>query len=126
MVKWMFQTIKPHLDKITDIIGTEIRMHSDKLQLAGTADCVGTYDGLKAIIDFKNSNHVKSKEDIFSYFLQTTIYSVMVKERFNVLHPHLVIIMATEQNKALVFKEHIKDYLPQALELIKKFHKTNA
>lgn len=125
MVKWMFQTIKPHLDKISDIRGTELRMHSDKLRLAGTADVVGHYDGLPSIIDFKNSNHMKSKEDIFGYFLQTTIYSVMVHERFGVLHPHLVIIMATEQNKALVFREHMKDYLPQALQLIKKFHKEN-
>lgn len=122
MVNWMFRSIKDELDQISDIKGLELRLHSDKLKLAGTTDCIGTYRGLNAVIDFKNSNRHKSKEDILSYFIQTTAYSVMYHERTGVLYPHLVIIMATEQNKGLVFVEHIKNYLDLTLKLVKDFH----
>lgn len=122
MVKTMFKTIKPYLDKITDVKGLEKSLHSDKLKLAGTADCIATYDGLPAIIDFKNSNSMKSKDDILGYFLQTSIYAVMWKERTGLDYPNLVIIMATEQNRPLLFVEHARDYLPTALKLLKDFH----
>lgn len=125
MVKWMFTSMKPHLDKISNIKGIEMRMHSDKLRLAGTTDCVGTYEDLNAIIDFKNSNYPKTKEDILGYFIQTTTYSIMYHERTGVLYPNLVIIMATQQNQCLVFKEHIRDYLDLTLGLVKQFHSQN-
>jgi genome maintenance exonuclease 1 len=122
MVKWMFTAIKKDLDLITNIKGLELRMHSDKLKLAGTTDCVGEYKGLKSIIDFKNSNRMKTKDEILGYFIQTTIYSIMYYERYGLLYPNLVIIMATEQNKGLIFVDHIKNYMDLTLKLVKEFH----
>lgn len=122
-VKWMFATMKPHLDKITNIKGLELRMHSDKLQLAGTTDCIADYNGKPSVIDFKNSNNLRDKEDILGYFLQATVYSIMYHELYGVWHPNIVIIMALKQNRTVVYEEHIKNYIPLALELIKKFHK---
>lgn len=122
-VKFMFPTIKPYLDRITDVKCQEYPLYSHKLKLAGTVDCVGSYEGLPSIIDFKNSNQNKTKEDIWNYFTQTTLYSVMFKERFGLTYPNLVVIMATEKMKGLVFVDHVSNYLDDALTLMKNFYK---
>jgi len=126
MVKTMFKQLKPHLDKITNIKGLELSLHSDKLRLAGTADCVADYEDVPSIIDFKNSNQQKSEDDILGYFIQTTLYSVMVKERLGLDHLQLVILMACQTGRTLVFKKRVKDYLPVSLELLKKFYRENS
>lgn len=126
MVRSMFSQMKPYLNKIDNIVGLELSLHSDRLRLAGTLDCAADYEGVPSIIDFKNSNHQKSEEDILGYFLQTTIYSVMLKERFGLSHKQLVILMATQGNRILVFKKNATDYLDQAKTLIKQFYRENS
>lgn len=126
MVRQMFGQLKPHLNKITNIKGLELSLHSDKLRLAGTADCVGDYEEIPSIIDFKNSNQQKSEDDILGYFIQTTLYSVMVKERLGIECKQLVILMACQTGRTLVFKKRVRDYLPIALELLKKFYRENS
>lgn len=125
MVRQMFRQLRPHLDKITDIVGLEMSVHSDKLRLAGSADVVGSYDGVPSIIDFKNSNQDKTADDILGYFLQTTLYAAMVKERTGLDHLQLVILMASKTGRTWVFEKRVKDYLPIALKLLKKFYREN-
>ena len=43
---------------------------------AGTADCVGVYEGKETIIDFKQSNKPKKTEYIDSWLLQTSAYAL--------------------------------------------------
>lgn len=125
MVRQMFGQLKPHLDRISDVVGLEHSLFSDKLRLAGTADCIGSYDGVPSIIDFKNSNQQKSEDDILGYFIQTTLYSIMTKERLGLDHLQLVILMACQTGRTLVFKKRIKEYLPISLRLLKRFYREN-
>jgi hypothetical protein len=54
--------------------GVEVPLYFPKIY-AGTTDCVGTYKGKPAIIDFKQTNKPKKTEWIQDYFLQLAAYS---------------------------------------------------
>ncbi len=76
----LFFELELHLDKhVNNVQGTEIKLYSDELQLAGTADCVAEYDGVISIIDFKNSRKPKSKSECKkkNYFQQLCAYGQM-------------------------------------------------
>ena len=40
-----FNNLIPFLQKINDIHGTELRLYSNKMKLAGMSDCIAKYDG---------------------------------------------------------------------------------
>ena len=40
-----FNNLIPFLQKINDVHGTELRLYSNKMKLAGTSDCIASYDG---------------------------------------------------------------------------------
>ncbi len=62
-------------NRLEEIYGVECTMHYPE-RYAGTADCVGVYEGKETIIDFKQSNKPKKAEYIDSWFLQTAAYSL--------------------------------------------------
>ena len=53
-----YNSVRPRLNKIGDILCQEYPLYSDELKLAGRVDCIGYYEGELAIIDFKTSNAV--------------------------------------------------------------------
>ena len=55
----LFNTAKPALNKIDNIIAQERSMYSARLGIAGTVDCIAEYEGELSIIDFKTSAKVK-------------------------------------------------------------------
>ena len=61
--------IKDGLNGITEIWGLEVGLLLDNLY-AGTADCVGEYEGIPTLIDFKTAKKIKKREWIEDYFLQ--------------------------------------------------------
>ena len=62
-------------NRLEEIWGVECTLYyPDKY--AGTADCVGVYEGRETIIDFKQSNKPKKAEYIDSWLLQTSAYSL--------------------------------------------------
>ena len=70
-----FKDIQPIIDdKLTKVYAIEKRMHSKHLGVAGTVDCVGEWDGQRAIIDWKTSAKFKKKEWVHSYFMQACAY----------------------------------------------------
>ena len=58
----MFDVLKPELAKINNIRLQEAQMYSENYTVAGRVDCIGEYDGVLSIIDFKTSTKEK-KED---------------------------------------------------------------
>ena len=73
---------------------------------AGTADCIGVYKGLPAIIDFKTAKKLKRKDWIEDYFLQCSAYANAHNVMFETSINDLVILMV---DRDLLFKEfHIK------------------
>lgn len=106
-----FKTIQPYLDKnVNEIYGVELQMYSDQLKTAGTADLICLYDGVPSILDFKTSRRRKSKDDILSYFMQGTAYSIMVKEHYGMDIEQIVILMAVNDDSPIVFAEPVSAY----------------
>ena len=103
--KILFNTAKPALNKIDNILAQEASMYSLKLGIAGTVDCIAEYDGELAIIDFKTSKSVKPVEWIEGYFVQASAYACMLYELTGIKAKKLVIIMACEDGDLKVYEE---------------------
>ena len=108
-----FNTIRPYLDQnVNEIYGIELRMYSDQLKTAGTADLICSYNGIPTVLDFKTSKRPKKKEQILSYFMQGTAYAIMVKEHYDMDIEQIVILMAVNDDAPLVFIESVSTYEP--------------
>ena len=93
------------LNGIDEVWGLESGLILDGLY-AGTADCIGVYKGLPAIIDFKTAKKLKRKDWIEDYFLQCSAYANAHNVMFDTSINDLVILMV---DRDLLFKEfHIK------------------
>tara|TARA_B100001059_G_scaffold216454_1_gene234851 strand:- start:105 stop:794 length:690 start_codon:yes stop_codon:yes gene_type:complete len=95
--------INKGLEKITEIWGLEVGLILDNLY-AGTADCVGTYQDIPSLIDFKTARRIKRREWIEDYFLQGCAYANAHNVMFNTDIKQIVILMV---DRDLVFKEFI-------------------
>lgn len=115
--------VKPYLIKSIDkVLGVETQLYSDKLLLAGTADAVVIWEGIPTILDFKTSRRRKKAEDIESYFLQTTIYSMMVEELYNIHIPQVLIIMTVDHDYPIFFFENTVNFRRNIKKIVNKFN----
>ena len=121
----MFLSIKPYLNKINNIHYQEQALWSTQLGMAGRVDCIAEYEGELSVIDFKTSKRVKSHEDIEDYFWQTTAYSLMYEELVGMPIHNLVIIMAVEDNKPLIFKQKTEDHIQGLVKAIDYYRKNS-
>lgn len=119
----VFNSIKPYLDKIDNIHCLETQLYSNHLQVAGTVDCIAEYNGRLAVIDFKTSKRVKSRDDIHSYFMQTAAYAVMFEERTQVPVDTLVIIMSVDDSEPLIFIEKRDTWINRFIDLREDYSK---
>lgn len=95
---------------VNDIYGSELRLFSDTLGLAGTVDVIGHWKGRLAVIDFKTSLREKKIDYIEDYMIQTTIYSMMVEELFGLKVETNVILIANEKTaNPQVFEHNPRD-----------------
>lgn len=101
----MFNSIKFWLDDIDNIHCLETPLYSDFLQVAGTVDCIGEFQGKLSVIDFKTSSKPKDRDDIYNYFMQTAAYAVAFEERTGIPIGRLVIIMAVDNDDPRLFIE---------------------
>jgi genome maintenance exonuclease 1 len=101
----MFGSIKFLLDQIDNIHCLETPLYSDHLQVAGTVDCIGEFQGKLSVIDFKTASKPKDRDDIYNYFMQCAAYSVAFEERTGIPIGRLVIIMAVENDDPRWFIE---------------------
>jgi hypothetical protein len=120
----MFFSVKPLLARINNIHCQEQTLFSRTIGMAGRTDAIAEYDEELASIDFKTSKRIKLKEEIDSYFIQTTAYGLMYEEMTGIPVKKLVIIMAVEHEKPLLFVDYTKNYIPKLHEAIKHYHAT--
>jgi genome maintenance exonuclease 1 len=113
----MFTSIRPILNKIDNVRCLETQLFSHHLRVAGTVDCVADFEGKISIIDFKSSRRVKTRDEIETYFLQTSAYSVMFEELTGIPITRLVIIMGVDNEKPLTFIEHRDDWIDKFIEV---------
>ncbi len=117
-----FKSVQKVLD---DRIGTiclqEAALYSEHLGLAGRVDCVGYFDGVLSIIDFKTSGKLKKLDWITNYFIQESAYAIMWEERTGIPIVNLVTIIAVDNEEPQVFKEHRDNWAPKLLETINEY-----
>lgn len=113
----MFERFTPLLDKISDIICLEQHLYSDELRVAGQVDCVGKFDELPSIIDFKTSSKFKREEFIWDYFMQATAYSYMFEERTGIKISDLTILITCETGEVQVFQDKRENWIDGFKEL---------
>ena len=101
----MFGSIRPLLDQIDNIHCLETPLWCDHLQVAGTVDCIGEFQGKLSVIDFKTASKPKDRDDIYHYFMQCAAYSVAFEERTGIPVGRLVIIMAVDNDDPRWFIE---------------------
>jgi len=121
----LWNSLKPVVDKIDNIHALESKLYSDKLQLAGTVDCIGEFDGLLSIIDFKTSKNPKDINNIDHYFLQATAYSVMFEELTGIKVPDLTIIIGVDDAKPQIFQQKRKGFINQLVDIRQQYKKLN-
>ena len=113
-------------NRLDEIWGVECTLYYPE-KYAGTADCVGVYEGKETIIDFKQSNKPKRKEWIDDYFMQLGAYAMAHNYVYQTQITQGVILMCTPDNYFQKFqikgKEFIK-YQHQFLERVNKYYET--
>lgn len=122
-IRQSLENLKPVLNNIETIYGLEVPLYSHHLGLAGRCDCIGIYNGVPSIIDFKTSRYIKKKEKISNYFAQGAAYSIMWEERTGLIAPNVVIIMDVDHEKPLVFVEHRDNWTKLLTETIEEYKK---
>jgi|SRR3990167_6051220 len=124
----LFKTLKEHLDEhVNNIHGTECKLYSDEMKLAGTVDLVAEYDGVLSIIDFKNSRKPKMPSDILKshYYEQICAYGEMWKFCTNQKIEQGVILVISWDGKVRPFKIKLDDYLSQLWDILLKYRTTD-
>lgn len=107
----IFNSLRLELKKINKVYGQEVVLFSDVFGIAGRCDLVAEYQGELAIVDYKTSSRVKSKDEIGDYWLQTAFYAMAHNEMFGTDIKKLVILMGVENHLPLVFKKTIEEAL---------------
>jgi hypothetical protein len=116
-----WNSILPELSRINNIHALETPLYSDHLEVAGTVDCIAEYEGKLAVIDFKTSKRVKSRDDISNYFMQCAAYAVAFEERTGLPVGNLVIIMAVDDHEPLIFKEKRDTWINKFIQLREQY-----
>lgn len=119
----LFLSIRPHLNKISNIKCLETCLYSEKLGIAGRVDCIANYNDTLMVLDFKGSTKPKKLEQITNYCLQACAYALLYENMTGILITDAIIIMAVEQDIPLTFPIKVLDYKEQLLHVINQFHK---
>jgi len=117
-----FNNLIPFLQKINDIHGTELRLYSDTMKLAGTSDCIAKYDGELSIIDYKTKRSNQQEEWMTDHFIQGTAYSQMFKELTGIEVKQIVILVSSEKNTRMEFVKKAEDYVDLLTQRLNQFY----
>jgi ATP-dependent exoDNAse (exonuclease V) beta subunit len=105
-----FNNLIPFLQKINNVYGTELRLYSNAMKLAGTSDCIANYDGKLSIIDYKTKRSNQREEWMTDHFIQGTAYSQMFKELTGIEVKQVVILVSSEKNSRMEFIKNTENY----------------
>lgn len=115
-----FDNMLEYLQKIKPT-HNEVTLFSDELRIAGTCDCIGTYEEIPSIIDFKTAS--KAVEDyVHDYMVQATAYSIMAEEQLDYRTSQIVIIMSGRNNTKNVWIKDPADYVEELKARVTKFY----
>tara|TARA_Y100000766_G_scaffold71491_1_gene60082 strand:- start:482 stop:1153 length:672 start_codon:yes stop_codon:yes gene_type:complete len=117
-----FYDVKPVLDKcLTKVYSQEAGLYSERLGVAGRVDCVGEWNGIDSIIDYKTSKKLKKKEWIDSYFMQSTAYAIMWEERTGIPINQIVVVIAVDNEEPQIFIEKRENWTEKLIQTIAEY-----
>ena len=116
-----FRALRKYLDRISAVQGTEIRLCSDAMELAGTADCVALFDGIPSIVDFKTKRSPQMIEWMEDYCVQCTAYAAMWEELTGQHIQQVVILVSVENGTTEIYKARTEDYTQMLAERLKDY-----
>ena len=117
-----FYDVKPVLDKcLTKGYAQEAGLYSERLGVAGRVDCVGEWNGIDSIIDYKTSKKLKKKEWIDSYFMQSTAYAIMWEERTGIPINQIVVVIAVDNEEPQIFIEKRENWTEKLIQTIAEY-----
>jgi len=96
------EIIQKGLKNVNEYWGSEVTLYMPELY-AGTTDVVGVWKNTPAIIDFKQSNRIKTEKDIIDYKMQLAAYALAHNELYNTDINTGVIMMCTPDINYLEF-----------------------
>lgn len=121
--KQMFLDSEKSLNRINNIHFIEKTLFSPRMRLAGRVDVIAEFDGKLSIIDNKTSSREKQADEIESYFLQTTAYSIMYEELTGRSIEQIVIIMLCDDRPTTkVFIRNPRRYHDILFGKLAQFH----
>lgn len=113
-----FKGVQTLLDKHVDnILGIELPLYSVALKTAGRCDLIAEFDGVPSVIDFKTSRKLKKEEWIESYFLQTTVYSMMFEWIYKIKIPQIAILIAVDHEPPQLFVKDRGQYVDRVIDI---------
>lgn len=110
MVNFHYSCLSKYLKRINQIAGIELKLYSDKLNVAGTADCIAEYNKIPSVIDYKTKRKPQKEEYLTDYFIQTTAYAMMYEELTNIQVEQIVILVSVEHGQPQEFIKNPNDY----------------
>ena len=114
----LFLDIQPFVDNNLDLVyGIEYPLYSDRLRAAGTSDLICRYNGKATILDYKTANKPKREEWIQNYFVQSTAYAIMVKERYDMEIEQIVIMIAVDNDQPQVFVRDPNEFVKKTIDI---------
>lgn len=118
----LFLDIQPFVDSnLEEVYGIEYPLYSDRLRAAGTSDLICKYAGKPTVLDYKTSSKRKKEEWIENYFIQSTAYALMVKERYDLDIEQIVIMIAVEGDSPQVFVKDPSEYIKKTIDIFDKY-----
>jgi len=114
-------------NRLEEIWGLEATLSYPE-KYAGTADCIGVYEGKETIIDFKQSNKPKKLEYVQNWFLQTSAYSLAHNIVYDTNINSCVILLCTVDKLFQEFKvegSELLAYQNLFLGRLKQFNEMN-
>jgi hypothetical protein len=117
----LFVSMQQEIDRIGTIYAIEVPLWSQKVGLAGRTDCIGEFDGVPSVIDFKSSNYPKSEDAIQDYFMQATAYALMWQDLTGQELRNIAILIGVEDGGCQVFTADPMDYVPDLVEAIQTY-----
>ena len=115
-----FKGVQPVLDEIVPI-ALEAPLLSRKLEMAGRVDCIGVFDDMLSIIDFKTSSSYKEEYMAKPWFYQMTAYAIMVEELTGTPIEEITAIVSLENGMFQIFSENPMDYVEDLYKLRKQY-----
>ena len=114
--------MRPYLDKISTVYGTEVKLVSHKHRFAGTVDCVGMYNGKMSVLDYKCKKKPQEKRWVYGYFLQVAAYREAWNEMTGMNVEQGVILASNRHGTMQEYVIDTKAYTADFFKRLQEYH----